>query len=491
MRYSNVFFLTAVMSMAVFAQYDIDDMTETRSTSPSFGGSSYTAPVQTSNSSTFAQTSNSSAFTQSSNSSERNKGPKLRFSGDITLNTGFELDNDYVVYQEELDGGRTVDVTINDKSKAFNVQYGWNANLGVDFNDNFSVDFRFSNPDGYGLGNLAFENGSAKRYLPTLPHAYFTARTNGAFRFQGGLLEVPGNTILDLVAGAESFVTEYNYSGEFGNGLWTSYWGWDCEYNASQGGVRFGFDFSDNFALNLTAALVSPSNTLDAYETHNEFRFILDANIGLGDVGTLTPVVATRSYWKSGYYYEEINGVEKYEDKTPILLAYGAELGLDFSDAFSLDVGFALGHMRFGKEKAEDNGFGYFLKADAKEKMSGFLAKVAPSFSFGVNEIALQYSLGIGNYIESGKAEVRYEGISGKANYKERDYQVFNDLAFNWDFRVNENIAFGPNVQMAFRTDNYSEKYETTIPEDRPYDEKEKHGGYKYTRFGINFTASF
>jgi len=465
-NFSKVALFTAVASLAVFAQDDEDF-----GSSPSFSYSpapSFTpAPVASSS---------PSATNRSSGS-----GPEFRFSGDIYLEPGFEFDNTYVI--QHYENGR--ESKLSAKNNAFNMSYGWNANLGLDFNDNFSVDFRLSNPSGYALDGLAFDNGSVQGYwsLPSLPHAYFTWRTDGPFRLHGGLLNVSGNTTLDLVAGVEgrianviAWLNEDAYLDPNAGGLWTWYNSWDCEYNASQGGLKFGFDLSDNFALNLTTALVSSQNTLDYSPNHNEFRLVLDAEIGLGSVVTLSPIITTRSFWKQGYHYEYINGREIEKAKTPVLFAYGSDIDLEFNDMFSLNAGIALGHIRFGKweyQEGRESGSG-------SQAGSSFLAKVAPSLNFGINEVLFQYSLGIGSFREKGKGEGEWLG---------KFTSVYNDMALCWDFRMNENIAFGPVVAMAFRTDKYRERDD--YPGEPTFDEKLKIGGYSWMRFGLGFTASF
>lgn len=375
---------------------------------------------------------NSAASSYSAPTANGAKGINFRVSGDMTLNPGWEIDNEW----EKPDGGKKE----SSKSKAFNMQYGWNANLGLDFNDNFSMDFRLSNPEGYALGQLNFANGSAKDYIPHLPHAYFTWKTGGVFSMQGGLLNVAGNTVLDLVAGYES-----------GTGLWTSNWGWDSEYNASQAGLRFIFDITDNFGINFTTALVSSENTLDfSPEDHNEFRFILDMNIGINDMITISPIIATRSFWHA---YDEYNDDGDATSKTSVLFTYGVDADFAFSDAFNLNAGLAMGNVRISEDGT----------------MFGFLMKAFPSFAFGINEVALNYSLGIGSYKDT------YEDWDGEET-EEKTIMTFNDLGLKWLFRMNDNIAFGPAAAFAF----------ASVKDD--YDNKQ---GLNHIRFGLDFIASF
>lgn len=425
------------------------------------------------------------------------KGPNLRFSGDISLNPGFEFQNNYDfedIYYGAIPVGN---IKYDNKSNAFNIQYGWNVLFGLDFGDKISVDFRLSNPNGYGLDYLNFADGSAKGYIPTLPNAYFTWKPGSVFSFKGGLLEVEGSTVLDLVAGYES-----------DEGLWTDYSSWSQVYNNSQAGLKFGFDFSDNFSLNLTTALVSPTNTLD-YEgylvygyyngqidadfiddyVHNEFRFILDANISLGDVVTLKPMLQTRSFWS---YYRELTGVNpitsdyEYKMKTPILVAYGTDIDFNFNDAFNLNAGLALGNIRLNKFSSITSVNGVHNNG-SDDTMFGFLLKFAPSLNFGINELWLNYSLGIGTFKSKMTIPVYNPIIDDyiPSKVEEKYSRTFNDLAFTWNFRVNDNFAFGPGISMAFRSDKESDNGIET-----PYSNK-KTSGYNWLRFGLNFTASF
>lgn len=402
-------------------------------------------------------------------------GPKLRFSGDVLINSAFETDK-YYEYDDNYGVGNVLlsqEKTEDEISKTFNALYGWNVLFGLDFGDNFSVDFRLSNQSGYGLDLLNFENGSSVLdHIPVLPNAYFTWR-QGIFSLKGGLLEVSGNTALDLVAGVES-----------GAGLWTYYWGWDCEYNASQGGIKLGFDLSESFALNLTAALVSPTNTLDDDPIYNEFRCILDADIALGDIITLTPVFQARSFWRQGYYYENINGELTIEDKTPLLLAYGADVGLALSDNFNIDLGVAAGNgtnIYYSKTEIGPN------KNERKDGRFGLLAKVAPSFTFGINEIAAQYSFGM--LTEKSKTEAEGSGIETTLTRKNKT--IYNDIYFGYFLRVHDNFAFGPSVNLALSSDKFRNKYETNVPNAIAYDNDGNGEVYNVMRFGLEFVASF
>jgi hypothetical protein len=106
------------------------------------------------------------------------------------------------------------------------------------------------------------------------------------------------------------------------------------------------------------------------------------------------------------------------------------------------------------------------------ETLSGFLFKIAPSLSFGINELTFNYSLGSGNF---------------KYNLNDYTYKysiVCNDLHFDWLFNVGENIGFGPTFSMALRTDKEKEN-------DGVISIDQKIGGYNYTRFGLQFVASF
>jgi len=404
---------------------------------------------------------------------QENSGPKLRFSGDFYVNPAWEFQNNWYNETVVQSGNQTTTVKHEEKTKAFNVLYNWNTSLGVDFSDNFSVDFRLSNQSGYECDYLTFESGSAKGLLPYLPNAYFTWKAGEVFSLSGGLLEVTDNTVLNLVAGAET-----------SEGLYSFYSNWATLYNNSQGGLKFGFDFSENFSLNLTAALVSETNTLLDNDIHNEFRFILDANIALGENVTLSPVVATRSFWKAGRYYSLKNDVEKNVRKTPILLTYGADLGLELSDAFTLDLGFALGNIRWEKGRAEDRGDKYTYD----DTEFGFLVKVAPTLTFGINEVGLGYSLGVRNSNEKEKGT--YNGK--KASAKETYSTIYNDLWFSWLFRVNDYFALGPSASMIFETDKFNGKYKSEIPSMPANDDvKETLGGYKWSRFGIDLVVSF
>jgi len=477
-RVSKVALLTAAMfSAAVFAQDEETDQSDVKNVSA--------APVAVKNEKPSSAV--SAPISVAPVAEKEKSGPKLRFSGDFYINPAWEFQNDWHNERVVQSGNHILTVKHEEKTKAFNVLYNWNTSLGVDFGDNFSVDFRLSNQSGYECDYLTFENGSAKELLPYLPNAYFTWRANDVFSLSGGLLEVTDNTVLNLTAG-----------GETGSGLYSFYSNWATLYNNSQGGLKLGFDFSENFSLNLTAALVSETNKLSDYDIHNEFRFILDANIALGENVTLSPVVATRSFWKGGYYYSIKGDIEKYVDKTPILLTYGADLGFAFNDVFNLDLGFALGNIRWEKTRMKfKDGNEYYddiIEFKNGDKLSydktdfGFLVKVAPTLTFGITEIGLGYSLGVINYNEKGKLTYGGKNASGK----ETSSTMFNDLWFSLLFRVNDYFALGPSASTIFETDKFNGKYKSEI-QDLPADDnvKETRSGYKWSRFGIDFVVSF
>jgi len=466
MRISKVMLLAAtVFSMAVFAQNEESELSNVE-------GVSVAPAVKKENPAPVAVPARTAPALAAETEKEKS-GPKLRFSGDFYVNPAWELNNDWENETIIKIGGSEITQKNEDKTKAFFLLYNWNTSLGLDFNDNFSLDFRLSNKSGYECDNLAFENGSARGLLPYLPNAYFTWRAGDVFSLSGGLLEVTDNTVLNLVAGAETR-----------EGLYSFYSNWATLYNNSQGGLKFGFDLSENFSLNLTTALVNTHNTLEN-KTHNEFRFILDADIALGETVTLSPVFATRSFWRMGYYSSTKNDVEKEEVKTPILLTYGADLGFAFSDAFNLDLGFALGNIRWGKDRSEySNGNKYSYD----ETEFGFLVKVAPTLTFGINEVGLGYSLGVKNSNEKEKGT--YNGKNASA--KETSSTMYNDLWFSWLFRVNDYFAFGPSASIISETNKFSGKYTSDIPA-LPADDdvKETLGGTKWSRLGIDFVVSF
>ena len=373
---------------------------------------------------------------------------EFRFSGDMSINPGFDISNSFSWHDGNKVGER--------RSSAFNMQYGWNVNMGLDFNDYFSMDFRLSNPSGHALDQLNFTNGSVQGVwaVPQLPNAYFTWRTGGLFSLKGGLLRVDGNTVLDLVAGAEasraelvSAMSEPRLPNFGALGLWTHYSSWDATYNASQAGLQFCFDITDGVGINLTTALVKPSNYVwNQPHPHNEFRFILNADLELSHMLTLSPTIATRSFWRA---YNETNDQGETTPKTPILFSYGVDAGVELNDMVNLNAGIALGNVRL----------------DQDNSAFGFLFKVAPEITFGINEVFANYSLGILSVTE----EVENDD-NGKFT------GVFNDLHLGWHFRMNENIAFGPAASMAFSS--FSVDGDAT-------------NGLNNLRFGLEFRAGF
>jgi len=416
MRVSRVALLTAAMfSAAVFAQDEEAELSDVKNVSA--------APVVVKNEKSSSAV--SAPISVAPVAEKEKSGPKLRFSGDFYVNPAWERENTW----EQAKGEDKSD----DKTNAFNILYNWNTSFGLDFNDNFSLDFRLSNKSGYECDNLAFENGSAKELLPYLPNAYFTWRAGDVFSLSGGLLEVTDNTVLNLVSG-------YENSG----GLYTSYANWATEYNNSQGGLKFGFDFSENFSLNLTAALVNESREGEVIE-NKEFRFILDANIALGEKITLSPVFQARSYYK--------NYTAGGKEKSSILLAYGTDLNIELSDAVNLGFGVALGNIK-GKDLSKLDG--------EKKSAFGLLFGISPEFTFGVNEISIGYSLGLASDKNDGKKSLT---------------NTYHDTYCVWLFRVNDYFALGPSAYVMLSGSKT--------------DGSENKSGYIWSRVGADFVVSF
>jgi len=498
MKFSRVILLAAAMSAMVFAQDD-DDYDDnagrgfTASPTPTFSASPARADGNT------------------SPSSSAGRGRvKMRVSGDVDINSGFEFENNYSHRREirrdsdnnpvlDRDGNTVFDtIKVDEWSREFNIMYHWNLRFGFDFGEKVSADFRFSNPSGYGGDNLngwmeIWEGTQSAEgvnrwfqgYIPAIPNAYITLRPTSRFSFYGGLLEVKGNTVLDLVAGAEGILLEEDINA---GGLWTNYSNWNAEYNSSQAGVKLGVGFSDNLAVNFS--ILAP--------TARDFRFILDTDIGLGDAITLTPVIALRSFNNMPYTYTPI-GEEEEIERNPVLFAIGADLGLALSDAFNLDFGIALGNVKLGMWEAENNIPGTSsYEGKGRETLFGFLMKIAPLINFGMNEIAFQYSLGVGSFTERSDEEVNEVGAGGGSHSERFTFSsVYNDLFFGWNFRLSEHFAFGPNVAMAFRKDSFKERYDSSLPRDwgEPTSADDvtnnKLTGFNHIRLGLGFTANF
>jgi len=436
MKISRIMLLAiAVFSMAVFAQDEETVSLEAEDLSPVLSDDvSESAHAVKSESAAVSAHTDVSPSLPAETENEKS-GPKLRFSGDFYLNPAWERENEWE--GERSDG---------ELDNTFNVLYNWNTSFGVDFGDKFSLDFRLSNASGYACDYLSFEDGTAASWIPVLPNAYFTWRANDVFSLSGGLLEVSDNTVLNLVSG-------YERSG----GLYTSFANWATEYNNSQGGIRFGFDFSESFSLGLTAALVNSrrvKDSLDDYEYYtwtfiddSEFRFILDANIALGEKVTLSPVFQARSY------YHNYTVADK--EKSSILLAYGTDLSIELSDAVNLGFGVALGNIK-GKNLSDSYWSG--------EKMSSFglLLGVSPEFAFGFNEIAVGYSLGL---------------ASDKNKEGEKNMNTYHDSYCTWLFRVNDYFALGPSAYVLVQ----GSKNDATGDK----------SGYIWSRVGADLVVSF
>jgi hypothetical protein len=439
----------------------------------------------------------------------RNRNVNVRISGDVYLNPGFESENNYHHDHEQRIGqdgpivdrdGRPVMDTVKVDSIVdwFNIMYNWNVRLGFDFNERVSLDFRLSNPAGYGGNNMnrlsnlwqgsevtdGVDDWFRGWSIPAVPNAFITLRPNSVFSFYGGLLEIKGNTALDFVAGVESRLSDPDNVNA--GGLWTSYWNWNNQYNASQVGLKMGVELYPDFTLNFAA--LAP--------TENDFRFIFGADIGLGHALTLSPIITLRSFDALSYEFENIDEDEVF--RTPVLFTYGADLGIELSDAFNLEVGAALGHIRLGYDEWEENMPGVGTdNGNERQTGFGFLLRAAPTMNVGINEIAFSYSFGVARFTNREYFESNVPGASGNHTTKEIASSAFNDLALDWNFRISDNFAFGPQVAMAFRRDRYREQYDNSFP--APNDlasssddtDDNKLTGLRAARFGLGFTARF
>ncbi|MCL1946330.1 MAG: hypothetical protein FWF51_04135 [Chitinivibrionia bacterium] len=428
-------------------------------------------------------------FAQNDNASEKDKNITFRASGDLTLSPYGKVINGWETVDNRPQGSgepKYEKQKFDDYEITFLSEYAYNLMLGFDVKDKFSFDIRISNPNGYEADLIPFGGGTAKGwnplkedengdhpYLPTLPNAYFTWKTNNVYIY-GGLLEVKGNTTLDLSAGLET-----------GNGLYTSDANWGTIFNNSQAGVKFGFDFSKNFALNLTAGFPSNSNEYNIeLPQGNDLRFILDANINAGNF-TISPVAHARVLRNIYLTYDKESGYDNF--RNAIFHSYGLDAGFEFGNAFKLDIGAAAGNIVLYKQEYYEilpDGNNGELLATEREKMFGFLAKAAPSLTFGINEASVSYSFGLLRYKES---EIIYEN----GNYNKTNYLFYyNDLFASWHFRFNDYVAFGP--MFAWTSNTYKLKLDYKIGDDTKKEIDESSPvGINVFRFGMEFVANF
>ncbi|MCL2844775.1 MAG: hypothetical protein FWE23_04900 [Chitinivibrionia bacterium] len=494
MKFSKVFLVVAAASAMVFAQNDADEWFTTPPP-PAAAQPTWTAPAATSPTTTRER--------------NRNRNIGVRVSGDLYLNPGFEFANNYRHREEQRrnpdgspvldrDGRPVIDtVRVDNVEDWFDIMYNWNVRLGLDFNERVSLDFRFSNPAGYAGNNMNRLSGLWRGSevttgqddwfrgwsIPRVPNAFITLRPNSMFSFYGGLLEIKGNTALDFVAGVEQRVhAPLNNSA---GGLWTSYQNWNAITNASQVGLKMDVELSPDFTLNFAA--LAPTDV--------DFRFIFGADIGLGAL-TLSPIITLRSFDALSYSFENIDEEEVF--RTPVLFTYGADLGIELSDAFNLEVGAALGHIRLHYDESETNIPGVGTNSE-NERLTGFgfLLRAAPTMTFGINEIAFSYSFGVARFTDKEYIESNVPGASGSHTTKSITSSAFNDLALDWNFRLSDNFAFGPQFAMAFRRDRYRVQYDNAFPSPNLLPsssddiDDNKRTGLRAARLGLGFTANF
>jgi len=362
-----------------------------------------------------------------------------RFGGDITLRPYYGIM--WGRTEQRIDDFSTT-TNYNDPVGRFLTEYGWNFRVGFDFTDKGSFDLRFSNPDGYQLNRLVLREASAKEWatledgLPILPNAYFTWRINDVFSFKGGLLEILGSTALDFVAGYERGEME----------LYTNYQNWGTLYNNSQAGVRFEFDISDRFALNFTGAF--PTNEKNIGD--NDFRLILDADIGRTGILTLSPMVHSR------IKHRNFNDQSQNDDRlrNSVLWAYGLDTKLAINESVNIDLGTAMGHITeernqkseiWGNRRHPGSFEPIFSPEDALRKslVSGVLVRIAPSFSFVVNQLAFSYGLGFS------RDRTIDEAIRVSDRVVAANLGTYSDFLGEWNFRLNEYVKFGPFLSWA------------------------------------------
>lgn len=267
----------------------------------------------------------------------------------VTTGSATELNwSGAVQYRGRLDmdfnkaaNGDKEDVVVNRSNK-----YAWKLGLNASVSENLGFGFQLENKDGYIATGTVGSNGKFDNSLIRISQAFMAVK-KGGFHFNGGIIPVNGNTVLDVayrvdVAGV-------------GNAPEMSDWG--VFMANSQTGAEVGVKLGEKASINLvTATLASDgkfvADQADSLKVKDDMRFYLNAPIKLGEA-TLTPALNVTT--------------GKMDSWTSLSVSGGMDVKVKPSDAVSISGGIAVG------------GYG----ASGSDQPIAILGVVKPTFSIG------------------------------------------------------------------------------------------------------------
>lgn len=257
------------------------------------------------------------------------KYPNIKQNGNINLISRMELHR-----AKDFEGEKREDLMNGNVRR---LMLGWNYRFLVEINEKLDMGFRLSDPEG-GQGETIAGSGKSGEtnklslLLPALPNVWFTWKPAANFNLSGGLVNVAGNTTLDLAAVA---VTK-DATRTFGDTYYNSLAGFDFAFPFASSKVFVTAGISDNSYYRQ-----DPEVGTDSY---SDAKIIAGANLSFAENRIiLKPAVQilTRGDVAHGFFDS---------DNKP-LITEGIDAGFRISEVYSLNLGICAAH-----DKHKENG---------------------------------------------------------------------------------------------------------------------------------------
>jgi hypothetical protein len=267
------------------------------------------------------------------------KKVKFLISGDVLF--GLRLD----ILRGTDSSGKVLEPTQGDYTN----RYAWSVKAKAIVSENLFLAMRLSNPSGYFtddvLSNLGLQSDSSESKVLEVPEAYFQWKYK-RFSLAAGILPVPGNAVLNLVA-YES--VDYQVDGMSLIGEYT----WKERLNNSQIGLNLGYNLKKNesntIGIDLVTA-IADNNGMDNIKDaliNDQIRFILSLPMILQD-GKFILLPVTHM----------VTNVYKSNDLNSMNHSFtaGAEVRVDPIEQFNINFGFAIGGYK-NSSLEDDSGY--------------------------------------------------------------------------------------------------------------------------------------
>ncbi len=250
-------------------------------------------------------------------------------------------------------------------------RYGWNFRVKARVSESIHLGMRLSNPKGYATDNIADNVSKVSKEpqrLVAIPEMYF-AWNAGPLSLAGGIIPVPGNTVLDLAAFE-------------GKGYKDAVSSWKNYTNSSQTGLNLGLSFIDKssllFGLDVLYAVArdnvddgenTPSNALK----NDQMRFIFTLP---------TSIIDDKLSFLPGLHMRTNMFRSADKEKANHSVAGGLSVGIKPLKQLGFDVGFAVGSY---SNECMKNVAGYdTLKTAPLGLLTTIKVKIKPGYGKGI-----------------------------------------------------------------------------------------------------------